>query len=155
VLSTLHTNDAPSTVNRLLNMGVEPFLVTASVNMIVAQRLARRICKDCTMSDDSTPAQALIDAGMTAAEAKSCKPKRGRGCRHCANTGYKGRVALYEVMVLSDPLKDLVLQGASTAELKVEAIRLGMSTLRSSGLNKVNEGMTTLDEVLRVTATDT
>ena len=153
VLSTLHTNDAPSTVNRLLNMGVEPFLVTASVNMIVAQRLARKICKDCPVSDD-VPTQALVDAGMTLADAKKCKPKRGSGCRTCANTGYKGRVALYEVMVLTDPLKDLVLQGASTAELKGEAIRLGMCTLRRSGLNKVAEGMTTVDEVLRVTASD-
>jgi type IV pilus assembly protein PilB len=154
VLSTLHTNDAPSTVNRLLNMGVEPFLVTASVNMIVAQRLARRICKDCGVPDESVPTQALLDGGMSQAEAKACQPKRGQGCRNCANTGYRGRVALYEVMVLSDPVKDLVLQGASTAELKSEAIRLGMSTLRRAGLNKVAEGMSTLDEILRVTAAD-
>jgi type IV pilus assembly protein PilB len=154
VLSTLHTNDAPSTVNRLLNMGVEPFLVTASVNMIVAQRLARRICKDCGVPDETIPVQALVDAGMGQAEAKGCQPKRGQGCRTCANTGYKGRVALYEVMTLTDPVKDLVLQGASTAELKAEAIRLGMCTLRRSGLNKVGEGMTTLDEILRVTAAD-
>lgn len=154
VLSTLHTNDAPSTINRLLNMGVEPFLVTASVNMIVAQRLARRLCKDCIVEDDSVNDQALIDAGMTPAEAKECTPRKGGGCKTCSGSGYKGRVALYEVMVLSDPLKDLVLQGASTAELKSEAIRVGMATLRRSGLNKVDEGMTTLDEVLRVTATD-
>jgi type IV pilus assembly protein PilB len=154
VLSTLHTNDAPSTINRLLNMGIEPFLVTASVNMIVAQRLARRICRDCTMPDAGVTEQALVDAGMKPAEARSCKPKRGRGCKTCGDTGYRGRVALYEVMVLSDPLKDLVLQGASTAELKSEAIRLGMATLRRSGLNKILEGMTTLEEVLRVTASD-
>ncbi len=154
VLSTLHTNDAPSTVNRLLNMGVEPFLVTASVNMIVAQRLARRNCKECLTDDDRINAQALVDAGMSPKEAKSVTPRRGAGCKVCNNTGYKGRVALYEVMVLHDPLKDLVLQGASTAELKAEAIRLGMSTLRRSGLNKVAEGVTTLDEVLRVTAHD-
>ena len=154
VLSTLHTNDAPSTVNRLLNMGVEPFLVTASVNMIVAQRLARRNCRDCTVDDDRVTVEALVDAGMTPAEAKAVEPKRGKGCKTCNKTGYKGRVALYEVMVLSDPLKELVLQGASTAELKAEAIRLGMATLRRSGLNKVRDGMTTLEEVLRVTAAD-
>jgi type IV pilus assembly protein PilB len=154
VLSTLHTNDAPSTINRLLNMGVEPFLVTASVNMIVAQRLARRICNDCSRPDEVVNEQALVDAGMKPAEAKSCKPMRGDGCKTCGSTGYRGRVALYEVMVLNDPLKDLVLQGASTAELKTEAIRLGMATLRRSGLNKVLEGMTTLEEILRVTASD-
>jgi type IV pilus assembly protein PilB len=154
VLSTLHTNDAPSTVNRLLNMGVEPFLVTASVNMIIAQRLARRICKECTIEDEHVNDQALIDAGMNPQEAKECEAKRGRGCKVCSDTGYKGRVALYEVMALSDPLKDLILQGASTAELKTEAIRMGMATLRRAGLNKVADGMTTLDEILRVTASD-
>lgn len=154
VLSTLHTNDAPSTINRLLNMGVEPFLVTASVNMIVAQRLARKLCTACVEEDTQVTPALLQDAGMKAAEAKACTPKRGAGCRVCGNTGYKGRVALYEVMIMSDPLKDLVLQGASTAELKAEAIRLGMATLRRSGLNKIAEGMTTLDEILRVTASD-
>ena len=154
MLSTPHTNDAPSTINRLLNMGVEPFLVTASVNMIVAQRLARRNCKDCLGDDDQVAAQALVDAGMDPKDAKSVTPKRGKGCKTCNNMGYKGRVALYEVMILHDPLKDLVLQGASTAELKAEAIRLGMNTLRRGGLNKVAEGMTTLDEILRVTAHD-
>jgi type IV pilus assembly protein PilB len=154
VLSTLHTNDAPSTINRLLNMGVEPFLVTASVNMIVAQRLARRTCVDCAAPDTLVTEQALVDGGMKPVEAKSCKAMRGEGCKTCGGTGYRGRIALYEVMVLTDPLKDLVLQGASTAELKSEAIRLGMATLRRSGLNKVLEGMTTLEEVLRVTASD-
>ncbi len=156
VLSTLHTNDAPSTINRLLNMGVEPFLVTASVNMIVAQRLARRICADCTALDPSVAFDALVEGGMSTTEAQACKPRHGAGggCKTCGDSGYKGRVALYEVMVLTDPLKELILQGASTAELKLEAIRLGMSTLRRSGLNKVNEGMTTLEEVVRVTASD-
>lgn len=154
VLSTLHTNDAPSTINRLLNMGVEPFLVTASVNMIVAQRLARRVCKECKAPDEEITPALLLDAGMSQAEAKKSKPMKGAGCRVCATTGFKGRVALYEVMVLTDPLKDLVLQGASTAELKSEAIRMGMATLRRSGLNKINEGVTTLDEILRVTAAD-
>ena len=154
VLSTLHTNDAPSTINRLLNMGVEPFLVTASVNMIVAQRLSRKICRDCVGEDPHASSQALIDAGMTQSEVKTFTPKRGRGCRTCGNTGYKGRVALYEVMAVTDPIKDLILNGVSTAELKAEAIRLGMSTLRRSGLNKVAEGMTTLEEILRTTASD-
>jgi type IV pilus assembly protein PilB len=154
VLSTLHTNDAPSTVNRLLNMGVEPFLVTASVNLIVAQRLARRICKDCKKPDTDVTIEALAEAGMKPPEAKACKPMRGKGCKTCGESGYKGRVALYEVMLLKDPLKDLILQGASTTELKHEAIRLGMNTLRRSGLNKINEGMSTLEEILRVTASD-
>lgn len=154
VLSTLHTNDAPSTVNRLLNMGVEPFLVTASVNLIVAQRLARRVCKECTIQDTGVTVEALVEAGMSQKEAKACKPMTGKGCKVCSDNGYKGRVALYEVMLLKDGLKDLILQGASTTELKQEAIRLGMNTLRRSGLNKVNDGMTTLEEVLRVTASD-
>ncbi|MEM6295777.1 MAG: type IV-A pilus assembly ATPase PilB [Myxococcota bacterium] len=154
VLSTLHTNDAPSTINRLLNMGVEPFLVTASVNMILAQRLARRVCKDCAAPDPDTAVEALVEAGMPADEAKACKPKRGKGCKTCGGSGYKGRVALYEVMVMNDGLKDLILQGASTAELKSEAIRLGMATLRRSGLNKIAAGVTTIEEVLRVTAAD-
>jgi type IV pilus assembly protein PilB len=154
VLSTLHTNDAPSTINRLLNMGVEPFLVTASVNMIVAQRLARRICGECKTDDPSATQQALLDAGLSKAEAKDARVMKGRGCKACSESGYRGRVALYEVMVLKDPIKDLILQGASTAELKQEAIRLGMSTLRRAGLNKVLEGMTTVQEVVRVTAAD-
>ena len=154
VLSTLHTNDAPSTVNRLLNMGVEPFLVTASVNLIVAQRLARRVCMECRQPDEEATVEALIEAGMSKAEARKAKPMRGVGCKHCSGTGYRGRVALYEVMLLKDALKDLILQGASTSELKQEAIRLGMNTLRRSGLNKILEGMTSLEEILRVTAAD-
>ena len=154
VLSTLHTNDAPSTVNRLLNMGVEPFLVTASVNLIVAQRLARRICKDCKAPDPEDHVEGLIEAGMSKEEAKKSVPMKGKGCSTCSGSGYKGRVALYEVMMLKDGLKDLILQGGSTSELKQEAIRLGMNTLRRSGLNKINEGMTTLEEVVRVTAAD-
>jgi len=156
VLSTLHTNDAPSTVNRLLNMGVEPFLVTASVNMIIAQRLARRVCKECKKEDPNKSIEALIEAGMKKKEAQDSVPMRGQdpNCKTCGGSGYKGRVALYEVMVLNDALKDLILQGASTSELKQEAIRTGMATLRRAGLNKINEGMTTLDEVVRVTAGD-
>jgi type IV pilus assembly protein PilB len=153
VLSTLHTNDAPSTVSRLLNMGVEPFLVTASTNLILAQRLGRKICKDCAAPIE-IEVKALEDAGMSEEHAATCKPLRGRGCSMCSNTGYKGRIAFYEVMPFTEELKDLVLQGCSTAELKTEAVRLGMKTLRMSGLAKVFEGVTSLDEVVRVTAPD-
>ncbi len=154
VLSTLHTNDAPSTVSRLLNMGVEPFLVTAALTLIVAQRLARKICADCKKEVESTK-QALLDLGLKPEEIGTFKVYKGSGCKTCADTGYKGRVALYEVMPLWDPLKELVLNGASTAELKMEAIRLGMASLRRSGLNKLKEGVTSIDEVVRVTASDT
>ncbi len=155
VLSTLHTNDAPSTISRLLNMGVEPFLVTASVNLVLAQRLSRRICAECKIADTSVTKEALIEAGVKPEEiAKGFQPMIGKGCPKCNDTGYKGRVALYEVMVFDDILKDLVLQGCSTAELKAEAIRRGMCSLRMSGLKKVGEGVTTMAEVLRVTATD-
>jgi type IV pilus assembly protein PilB len=154
VLSTLHTNDAPSTISRLLNMGVEPFLVTASVLLILAQRLARRICPECKQPV-KVPEQSLIDLGLKPEQAKGITSYKGVGCRNCADTGYKGRVALYEVMPFWDPLKEMVLNGASTAELKMEAIKLGMATLRMAGLNKLKEGMTTIEEVGRVTAADT
>ena len=153
VLSTLHTNDAPSTINRMLNMGIEPFLVTASVNLILAQRLARRICAECKEEVAPNP-QGLIDMGLSPEEAGNARLYRGRGCRTCNETGYKGRVALYEVMPMEDELKELVLQGASTAEVKAEAIRLGMQTLRMAGLAKILEGMTTPEEVTRVSASD-
>jgi type IV pilus assembly protein PilB len=153
VLSTLHTNDAPSTINRLLNMGVEPFLVTASVNLIVAQRLARKVCFECRTAVETNP-QALIDIGVPPDEAKMMQLYKGVGCRTCNNTGYKGRIALYEVLVVNDPVKELVLQGASSAEIKAEAMRLGMATLRQAGINKLKEGSTTIEEVLRVTAAD-
>jgi len=153
VLSTLHTNDAPSTISRLLNMGVEPFLVTASVNLIVAQRLGRRVCLECKEPQDVSP-QVLIDMGMKPEVAEEAQPMKGTGCRTCNNTGYKGRIALYEVMPLFDELKEFTLQGYSSAELKNEAIRLGMLTLRQAGLNKIRDGMTTIDEVSRTTAPD-
>jgi type IV pilus assembly protein PilB len=154
VLSTLHTNDAPSTVNRLLNMGIEPFLVASSVNCIVAQRLARKICEECREADPEVITEALVAAGMAPEVAKKVAPSKGRGCRTCAETGYKGRVALYEVMQLKDELKEFVLNGASALELKREAIRLGMKTLRASALSKLAEGTTTLAEVVRVSAAD-
>ena len=135
-------------------MGVEPFLVTSAVNMILAQRLARKVCKECAAPDPDKNVDGLVEAGMSREEAEAATPMRGQGCKVCNEMGYKGRVALYEVMVLDEALKDLILQGASTAELKHEAIRLGMITLRRAGLNKVIEGMTTLEEVTRVTAAD-
>ncbi len=154
VLSTLHTNDAPSTVNRLLNMGIEPFLVASSVNAIVAQRLARRVCGECREVDAESGPDALMAAGMPEAEARATKANKGRGCNNCSNTGYKGRVAIYEVMRLGEELKEFVLNGASATELKREAIRLGMLTLRRSALNKLREGVTTVSEVYRVSAAD-
>jgi len=154
VLSTLHTNDAPSTVNRLLNMGIEPFLVSSAVNCIVAQRLARRICGECKEADPEVTTEDLVAAGMGEEEAKSCAPVKGAGCSLCSDTGFKGRVAVYEVMELTDELKEFVLNGASTAELKREAIRGGMMTLRRSALNSVVGGITTLSEVFRVSSAD-
>jgi type IV pilus assembly protein PilB len=150
VLSTLHTNDAPSTINRLMNMGIEPFLVASSVNLICAQRLVRRICTNCK-EDHPTPAQALIQAGFSAEDAKSVVPKKGNGCEKCNKTGYKGRVGLYEVMDITDELRELVLVGASGLELRRKAIEEGMLTLRMSGLRKVKEGLTTIEEVARET----
>ena len=154
VLSTLHTNDAPSTVNRLLNMGIEPFLVASSVNCIVAQRLARKICEECTETDTETTAEALVEAGMAEDLAKGVSPLKGAGCRVCSDTGFKGRIAIYEVMQLKDELKEFVLNGASSLELKREAVRLGMQTLRISSLRKLAEGVTTLSEVMRVSSAD-
>ncbi len=150
VLSTLHTNDAPSTINRLMNMGIEPFLVATSVHLIVAQRLVRRICKECTAPME-VPAQALIDAGFTPEDAKDIQPQKGRGCGTCNNTGYKGRVGLYEVFRLTDEVRQLVLEGASSIELKARAMEDGMISLRYSGLRKVKLGMTTMEEVVRET----
>ncbi|UCG77969.1 MAG: type IV-A pilus assembly ATPase PilB [Nitrospirota bacterium] len=153
VLSTLHTNDAPSTVTRLLNMGIEPFLVSSSTILILAQRLARRICEKCK-DIENVPESALVKVGFTEAEVKEVKVYKGKGCNACNNTGYKGRVALYEVMVITDEIKELILEGASSLDIKREAIKGGMKTLRMSGLTKVKESVTTIDEVLRVTFGD-
>jgi type IV pilus assembly protein PilB len=153
VLSTLHTNDAPSTISRLLNMGVEPFLITASVNLVLAQRLARRVCGDCAQPVQ-LPDQTCIDLGVDPAYMAAGQPMKGAGCRVCSDTGYKGRVALYEVMRFTDNLKEMVLQGASTAELKAASIREGMATLRMSGIQKIAAGVTTPEEVMRVTMGD-
>jgi len=150
VLSTLHTNDAPSTVNRLMNMGIEPFLVASSLNLVCAQRLVRRICKNCSQPHP-TPPPALMQAGFTAEDAKTVVPNKGKGCEKCNNTGYKGRVGLYEVMEVTEELRELILVGASALELRRKAVDEGMITLRGSGLRKVKEGVTTIDEVVRET----
>jgi type IV pilus assembly protein PilB len=150
VLSTLHTNGAPETITRLMNMGIEPFLVATSVHLICAQRLIRRICKDCAEVVE-VPIPTLIDEGYTPEEAKTVKVQKGKGCGTCNNTGYKGRAGLYEVMEVDDEIRELVLVGASAVELKKKAIERGMITLRRSGLIKVAAGMTTLEEVARET----
>jgi type IV pilus assembly protein PilB len=157
VLSTLHTNDAPATVSRLLNMGVEPFLITASVNLILAQRLARRVCGECKQPHAWDP-KVLRDLGATDAQirdaAEGGRTMKGAGCKNCDGKGYKGRVALYEVMRFNDELREMILQGASTAELKACAIKCGLVTLRMSGIKKVLDGVTTPEEVTRVTMAD-
>jgi type IV pilus assembly protein PilB len=150
VLSTLHTNDAPSTISRLMNMGIEPFLVASSVNLICAQRLVRRLCANCKVQH-AQPPQSLIDVGFTSEDAHSVVPYEPKGCEKCNNTGYKGRVGLYEVMEITDELRELVLVGASGLELRRKAIEEGMLTLRMSGLRKVKEGLTTIEEVARET----
>ena len=154
VLASLHTNDAPSTINRLLNMGIEPFLVASSVVLIIAQRLARRICKECKVPDpEMTPAM-LKKVGMTDEEIAVAKPHKGTGCSICNQTGYKGRVALYQVMTISDRLRSGILQGASTEEIRKISIEDGVKTLRMSGLTKIAEGITTISEVESCTVAD-
>lgn len=155
VLSTLHTNDAPSTITRLLNMGVEPFLVTASLNSIVAQRLVRIVCPECRHEADVAP-QVLIDLGVNPKEVSDyiVYKGQGEGCKTCSGTGYKGRVAIYEVMEMTEELKEFVLSGASALEIKREAIRQGMKTLRQSALEKLKRGVISIEEVVRNTAAD-
>jgi type IV pilus assembly protein PilB len=150
VLSTLHTNDAPSTVSRLMNMGIEPFLVASSVHLICAQRLVRRVCTYC-QEPVRVPPPALVQAGFSEEDAHLVTPVKGTGCNRCNSTGYKGRVGLYEVMEIDDQLRELVLVGASGLELRRRAVDDGMITLRQSGLRKVKEGVTTIEEVVRET----
>ena len=150
VLSTLHTNDAPSTISRLMNMGIEPFLVATSVLLICAQRLVKRVCSNCK-EEHSIPLQALLDAGFTAQEAKEVKVMKGKGCEKCNQTGLKGRVGLYEVMEITDEIRELILVGASALELRKKAVEAGMITLRRSGLTKVRDGATTLEEIIKET----
>jgi type IV pilus assembly protein PilB len=153
VLSTLHTNDAPSTINRLLNMGVEPFLVASSVNLVLAQRLARLICSSCREPVELPP-QALIELGVSREEVPGFTCFHGTGCPQCSGSGYRGRIALYEVMPVTEEIRELILAGASATEIKKTAASLGMKTLRQSGLTKLHAGMTTLEEILRVTMAD-
>ena len=150
VLSTLHTNDAPSTISRMVNMGIEPFLVATSVNIIQAQRLIRKICKDCK-EEVHVPVEGFVEIGFSAEEAKTMKAYKGKGCTVCNNTGYKGRIGLYEVMEITDELRELIIIGASAIELRKKAVELGMITLRGSGLYKLREGMTTIEEVVKET----
>jgi type IV pilus assembly protein PilB len=156
VLSTLHTNDAPSTVNRLLNMGIEPFLVSSATNLILAQRLVRKICQECKEPVTITP-ESFVKLGVQKEEYEQYKDitfYKGKGCDICNNTGYKGRLALYEVMPISEPIKELILQGASAIDIKREAIHQGLQTLRRSGISKLLGGVTSLEEVLKTTVRD-
>ena len=150
VLSTLHTNDAPSTISRMVNMGIEPFLVATSVNIIQAQRLIRKVCKDCK-EEVHVPVEGYIEIGFSAEEAATMKAYKGKGCAVCNNTGYKGRIGLYEVMEITDELRELIIIGASAIELRRKAVELGMITLRGSGLYKLREGITTIEEVVKET----
>jgi type IV pilus assembly protein PilB len=150
VLSTLHTNDAPSTITRLMNMGIEPFLVVSSLNTVVAQRLLRRICSKC-VADTPVPRERLIEMGMSSELAAAARIRQGKGCPACGGSGYKGRVAIYEVLDFSATLKEMVLAGQSVLDLRKQAVKEGMKTLRMSGLTKVAEGMTTLEEALSLT----
>ncbi len=153
VLSTLHTNDAPATISRLLNMGIEPFLVASAVNVILAQRLVKKICVDCKEPLE-VPAKALTDIGVPEEEAGGFQLMKGKGCKTCNDSGYKGRLAIYEVMPMYNEVKEFVLNGASTLEVKKEAMRLGMRTLRMSGIEKLKAGITTIEEVVRSSAPD-
>jgi type IV pilus assembly protein PilB len=153
VLSTVHTNDAPGTITRLIDMGIEPFLISSAVILILAQRLVRKICMDCRELIKVHP-QLLIDLGIAPDEVKSFQVYKGKGCPICNNTGYKGRIGLYEVMPMKEEVKELVLSRASTSEIKKEAIRLGMKTLRQSGIMKIKEGVTTVEEIFRSTIED-
>ncbi|MBI3354092.1 MAG: type IV-A pilus assembly ATPase PilB [Nitrospirae bacterium] len=153
VLSTLHTNDAPSTINRLLNMGIEPFLVSSSVLLILAQRLIRKVCQQCK-EVEKVPVKSLIDIGFSPEEAEKVVCYRGKGCTNCSDTGYKGRIAIYEVMPIGDEIKELILEGASASEIKKTAAKMGMKTLRMSGLQKIKDGMSSVEEVVRVTFGD-
>jgi type IV pilus assembly protein PilB len=153
VLSTLHTNDAPSTINRLLNMGIEPFLVASAVNLVTAQRLGRRLCPECKEPEEISK-QALLDAGVSPDEVDEFVCYKGRGCSNCNNRGYKGRVGIYQVMPMFDEIREMVLAGANTAEIKRESMRLGVRTMRQSALLKLKEGVTSFSEVLRCTVAD-
>ena len=151
VLSTLHTNDAPSTISRLLNMGIEPFLVATSVQLICAQRLVRRICKNCKQETPAPSPAALLELGYEANEIEGLKVFKGAGCKICSGSGYKGRVGLYEVMEITPEVKEAIIMNVTSVELKRVAVANDMITLRRSGLQKVRDEVTTLEEVVRET----
>jgi type IV pilus assembly protein PilB len=150
VLSTLHTNDAPSSVSRLVNMGIEPFMVANSINLVVAQRLVRRVCESCKTTFDIAD-ELLIEAGLPEAEVANAKPMKGRGCDRCGGTGYKGRVGLFEIMDINEKLRMLVTENAPAKDLREAAISEGMTPLRRAGMLKVRDGLTTIEEVARET----
>ena len=150
VLSTLHTNDAPSSVNRLVNMGIEPFLVANSLNLVAAQRLVRRVCEVCKAPQE-IPKHRLIEAGFTPEEAETVKPMHGRGCERCNGTGHKGRLGLFEIMDITEPVREQIIQNTTVIELRKAAIANGMVTLRRAGLKKVAAGMTSFEEVCKET----
>jgi len=150
VLSTLHTNDAPSTISRLMNMGIEPFLVATSVNLICAQRLVRRVCTQCK-EEVKIPKKTLLEIGYNEDEIDKVHVMKGSGCDRCSGTGYKGRVGLYEVMQITDEMRELILSGATAMDLRHQAMKDGMITLRRSGLIKIMNGQTSIEEVLRET----
>jgi type IV pilus assembly protein PilB len=153
VFSTVHTNDAASTVHRLLNMNVEPFLIADSIFLVVAQRLVRRVCKKCSVPQ-KLPVRSLVEMGYTPEEAEQVTPLQGRGCETCNNTGYKGRTGLFEVMEITSKIKELILVRAQSKDIKQAALDQGMITLRRSGLVKIKAGITTPEEVLRETVRD-
>ena len=153
VFSTLHTNDAPSTVTRLQDMGIPPFLISSSLLLVIAQRLVRRICLECREAAQ-VPVSALIDVGFRPEEAEGVRVYAGKGCANCANTGYKGRISVHEIMWMNPELQEAIVRQRPANEIKDIAVKAGMRTLRQTGLRKVANGLTTIDEVLRVTFAD-
>jgi type IV pilus assembly protein PilB len=151
VLSTLHTNDAPSTIARLINMGIEPFLVASAVRLVAAQRLVRRLCQKCK-APAKVPVQTMIDIGFAPDVAKTIQPYEAKGCERCNNTGYKGRVGLYEVLEIDEETREQIMIGASTSEIRQKCKEKGMLTLRQSGIEKIRNGVTSIDEVVRETS---
>jgi len=151
VLSTLHTNDAPSTVTRLRDMGVEPYLITATLEGVLAQRLVRRICPDCRTEYEPSK-ELIMELNLTPEQVAGKKFYYGRGCERCNNTGFKGRTGLFELLVMSDPIRDLIANNASTEAIRQAARKMGMTTLREAGLRALFNGITTIEEVVRETA---
>jgi type IV pilus assembly protein PilB len=154
VLSTLHTNSAPDTISRLLNMGVAPFNLVAALNCITAQRLMKKICEACKEEDTEVTPQALEDIGIPASHVSKVKAYKGKGCMHCGGSGNKGRIAVHEVLVLNDPVKRSIINGDAAIDIKRVAMKSGMRTLRQSALQKMVKGVVNIKEVVRVTSQD-